>query len=224
MAALGRGVRATGGSAAGHGRTLEALARFHQLAKEMKLKRLRTVATAAVRDATNGRAFLKRVAELGLKARVISGDEAELAGLGVVSAIPDANGIVADLGGGSQAVRRSAGRLARASPCRWAFSARLGAKQQHHRQDHPQRLKNSRLKDAARGPPPLPGGGSFRALALLDMKARIPRCRLSTIIRSCRSDCPNCGPRLGKWMSMSSNAHADFKRAHSDLARGGYAA
>ena len=82
--------------------TLRALARFRQLGKEMGLKRLHTVATAAVRDASNGKAFLKRVAELGLKPRLLSGEEeAELAGLGVVSAIPRANGIVADLGGGS---------------------------------------------------------------------------------------------------------------------------
>jgi exopolyphosphatase/guanosine-5'-triphosphate,3'-diphosphate pyrophosphatase len=103
MAALGRGVVRDGKlSDAAMARTLEALARFRQLAKEMKLKRLHTVATAAVRDASNGKAFLKQIAEIGLKPRVISGDEeAELAGLGVVSAIPNANGIVADLGGGS---------------------------------------------------------------------------------------------------------------------------
>src|SRR5687768_5554893 len=82
--------------------TLEALARFRQLAKEMGLKKLHTVATAAVRDARNGTAFLKRVAALGLKPRLLSGDEeAELSGLGVISAIPRAHGIVADLGGGS---------------------------------------------------------------------------------------------------------------------------
>ncbi|HET9354372.1 MAG TPA: Ppx/GppA family phosphatase, partial [Sphingomicrobium sp.] len=102
MAALGRGVARDGKlSDAAMGRTLEALARFRQLAKEIKLKRLHTVATAAVRDASNGKAFLKQIADLGLKPRVISGDEeAELAGLGVLSAVPDARGIVADLGGG----------------------------------------------------------------------------------------------------------------------------
>ena len=34
----------------------------------MGLKRLHTVATAAVRDASNGKAFLKQVGELGLEA------------------------------------------------------------------------------------------------------------------------------------------------------------
>ena len=61
-----------------------------------------TVATAAVRDASNGGDFLKQVAALGLKPRLITGsEEAELAGLGVISAIPQAKGVVADLGGGS---------------------------------------------------------------------------------------------------------------------------
>ena len=194
------------------GRTLEALARFHQLAKEMKLKRLRTVATAAVRDATNGKAFLKRVAELGLKPRVISGDEeAELAGLGVVSAIPDANGIVADLGGEAWSCRRSAGRLARASPCPWAFSARLGAKQQHHRQDHPQQGQEQQAEGCGEGPPPLPGWRIVPCAGAAGHEGGVHPCRLSTIIRSCRSDCPNCGPRLGKWMSMSSKRTCRFQ-------------
>src|SRR5436190_20071614 len=73
MAALGRAVARDGKlSEAGMARTLEALARFRQLAKEMGLKRLHIVATAAVRDASNGKLFLKRISEIGLKPRVIS--------------------------------------------------------------------------------------------------------------------------------------------------------
>lgn len=174
MAALGRGVARDGKlSDAAMERTLEALARFRQLAKEMKLKRLHTVATAAVRDASNGKAFIKRIAELGLKPRVISGDEeAELAGLGVVSAIPNANGIVADLGGGSLELigvaRGAVGDgvtlplgVLRLDPdpdsAAIAKAIRGG-------------IKNGRLKDAARGHCLYLVGGSFRALALLDMK------------------------------------------------------
>ena len=174
MAALGRGVARDGKlSDAAIGRTLEALARFRQLAKEIKLKRLHTVATAAVRDASNGKAFLKQVAELGLKPRVISGDEeAELAGFGVISAIPDARGIVADLGGGSleliSVTRGMVGEgitlplgVFRLGPdpdgASIAKSIRAG-------------VKGGRLKDAARGQGLYLVGGSFRALALLDMK------------------------------------------------------
>ena len=103
MAALGRGLT-TGGmlDEAAMEQTLEALARFRALGKEMGLKKLHTVATAAVRDASNGPAFLKRVAALGLKPRLLSGaEEAEYSGLGVISGNPRAHGIVADLGGGS---------------------------------------------------------------------------------------------------------------------------
>ena len=174
MAALGRGVARDGKlSDAAMGRTLEALARFRQLAREMKLKRLHTVATAAVRDASNGRTFLRRIADLGLKPRVISGDEeAELAGLGVVSAIPDANGIVADMGGGSlELIGVARGGVgegislplgvfrigADPDPAEIARAIRNG-------------VKNCRLKDAARGHCLYLVGGSFRALALLDMK------------------------------------------------------
>lgn len=176
MAALGRGVARDGKlSDAAIGRTLEALARFHQLAKEMKLKRLRTVATAAVRDATNGKAFLKQVAELGLKSRVISGDEeAELAALGVVSAIPDANGIVADLGGGSLELAGVARGAVGEGVTLPLGVFRLGSEPKSSTIAKTIRngIKNGRLKDAARGHCLYLVGGSFRALALLDMKVR----------------------------------------------------
>src|SRR5687767_10665784 len=66
MAALGRGVARDGRlSDSAINRTLEALARFSRLGREMKLKRLNTVATAAVRDASNGKAFLGQISALG---------------------------------------------------------------------------------------------------------------------------------------------------------------
>ncbi len=174
MAALGRGV-------AQDGRlddkaielTLRSLARFRQLAKEMGLKKLHTVATAAVRDAANGPNFLKRVSEVGLKPRLLSGEEeAELSGLGVVSAIPRANGIVADLGGGSLELigvaRGAAGE---------GVSLPLGVLRVGSNPDRAviakairQSMKASRLKDAARDHSLYLVGGSFRALALLDMR------------------------------------------------------
>ena len=174
MAALGRGVAREGRLSAGAmERTLEALARFRQLAKEMKLKRLHTVATAAVRDASNGKAFLKQIAELGLKPRVISGgEEAELAGLGVVSAIPDAKGIVADMGGGSLeliGVARGAVGEGITLPL-GVFRIGLDPDSAEIARAIRAGIKNGRLKDAARGHCLYLVGGSFRALALLDMK------------------------------------------------------
>ena len=173
-AALGRGVACDGRlDPAAMDKTLQALARFRQLGKEIGLKKLHTVATAAVRDASNGPAFLKQIAALGLKPKLLSGEEeAEMSGLGVISAIPRANGIVADLGGGSLELigvaRGAAGEgislplgvlRVGSQPDVAALSATIRAG-----------LKDSRLKDAAAGHGLYLVGGSFRALALLDMK------------------------------------------------------
>ncbi|MEO8617771.1 MAG: Ppx/GppA family phosphatase [Sphingomicrobium sp.] len=101
--ALGRGVERDGRlDDEAMERALAALARFRLLADEMRLPVLRVVATAAVRDAENGGEFLTAIRKLGLRPTMLPGpEEAELAALGVISAIPDARGIVADLGGGS---------------------------------------------------------------------------------------------------------------------------
>ncbi|MCW3798687.1 Ppx/GppA family phosphatase [Sphingomonas sp. BN140010] len=103
MAGLGRGLAETGRlSEPAMALALEALARFRLLAREMKLKKLHAVATAAVRDATNGPEFLERAAAAGITPELIPGEEeARLSALGVISAIPHARGVVADLGGGS---------------------------------------------------------------------------------------------------------------------------
>ena len=174
MAALGRGLAQDGRlDEEAMDRTLEALARFRRLASEMGLKKLHAVATAAVRDADNGPQFLKRISALGLKPRLLSGtEEAELSGLGVLSAIPNANGVVADLGGGSleligvarggagEAISLPLGVLRIGpEPDRSELVAEIGAA-----------LKSSRLKNAARDHSLYLVGGSFRALALLDMQ------------------------------------------------------
>ncbi len=103
MAGLGKGLGKTGlldGEAVT--RTLAALARFRRLAVDMGVAKLRTVATAAVRDARNGPDFLDQLAAIGLPVELLPGAaEATLAGHGVLAAIPDADGIVGDLGGGS---------------------------------------------------------------------------------------------------------------------------
>jgi exopolyphosphatase/guanosine-5'-triphosphate,3'-diphosphate pyrophosphatase len=106
MAGLGRGLDGGSGggelSAEAQERALGAIARFRLLLGQMGAVRTRVVATAAVRDASNGAAFLKRVRALGVSPEVLSGEEeGVMAGLGVLSSIPDADGIVGDLGGGS---------------------------------------------------------------------------------------------------------------------------
>ncbi len=82
---------------------LENLDRFVRLADAMGVRRLDPIATAAVREATDGAAFVEAILRrCGLEVRVISGEEeARLSALGVGSAFPGATGLVGDLGGGS---------------------------------------------------------------------------------------------------------------------------
>ena len=81
---------------------LRALARFRALLDTMGIARVRTVATAAVRDASDGAAFIERARLTGLNVELLSGEqEAHASGLGVIAAFPHADGIVGDLGGGS---------------------------------------------------------------------------------------------------------------------------
>lgn len=69
---------------------------------------LQVVGTAALRDAANGIDFIDHVQkELGMKIRIISGDEeASYAARGVLMFAPDADGVVADFGGGSLELAR----------------------------------------------------------------------------------------------------------------------
>ena len=103
LAGLGRGLAATGAiDAAAMTAARTALARFARLAREMEATQLRTVATAAVRDAANGAVLIAEAQAVGLSVQILSGEQEALgAGYGVLSAFPDADGIVGDLGGGS---------------------------------------------------------------------------------------------------------------------------
>jgi len=96
---------------------LRGLARFALLLEDLAVDDVEVVATAAVRDASNGPEFVAKLRAMGLEPRVISGEEeAILSAHGVIGAFPDARGIVADLGGGSlELVRVGEGRASAAS-------------------------------------------------------------------------------------------------------------
>jgi exopolyphosphatase/guanosine-5'-triphosphate,3'-diphosphate pyrophosphatase len=117
LCGLGRGLAATGNLAPeGVAMATANLARFKSLVAAMEVKQVEVVATAAVRDARNGPAFVSDVVRrTGFKVRVLSGgDEARLSALGVVSGMPDAFGVMGDLGGGSlELVELAAGKLGR---------------------------------------------------------------------------------------------------------------
>ncbi len=88
-------------------RGMAALARFKSLIAEMQADEIICVATAAVRDASNGHEFADKARDMGFDIRILSGEqEAQAAGMGVISAIPNASGIVGDLGGGSLELAR----------------------------------------------------------------------------------------------------------------------
>ncbi|MCB2050064.1 MAG: Ppx/GppA family phosphatase [Novosphingobium sp.] len=83
------------------------LERYALLLDDLGVEDVDTVATAAVRDASNGAAFLEKVTALGLSPRLLSGEEEALAGaMGVRGAFPGRAGVVADLGGGSLELTR----------------------------------------------------------------------------------------------------------------------
>lgn len=77
--------------------------RFRAIADQLGIKKLAVFATAAVRDAKNRDEFIAEAsAILRAPIRILAGDEeARLSAQGVMHSIPEVNGIVADLGGGS---------------------------------------------------------------------------------------------------------------------------
>ncbi len=104
LCGLGRGVEKAGTlNPDGVAQALVALERFASLTAGMEIARLDVIATAAVRDAKDGVAFVEAIERrTGLTVRVISGEEeARLSAMGVLSGTPEADGLVGDLGGGS---------------------------------------------------------------------------------------------------------------------------
>ncbi len=104
LCAIGRNMVTTGMlDEAGSDAAVAALSRYREVTSAVGVSRIEAVATAAVRDARNGNEFVARARDaLGVSVRILTGeDEARLAGEGVLAAIPEADGIVGDLGGGS---------------------------------------------------------------------------------------------------------------------------
>jgi exopolyphosphatase/guanosine-5'-triphosphate,3'-diphosphate pyrophosphatase len=104
LCGLGREVHSTGLLAPdAYAKALGALRRFRALCDRMEVPECLGIATAACRDAKNGKAFIAEAERIcGTKIQVISGKrEAELSALGVVSGFYRPDGIVGDLGGGS---------------------------------------------------------------------------------------------------------------------------
>jgi len=109
MCGLGRGISSTGRlNPEGVALALVNLHRFVAFARAIAVDHLAVLATAAVRDASDGDAFAAEVErQCRVPVKIIDGaEEARLSAAGVLAGIPDADGIVADLGGGSVEVVR----------------------------------------------------------------------------------------------------------------------
>ncbi|GBQ28955.1 exopolyphosphatase [Acetobacter estunensis NRIC 0472] len=107
---LGRGLTATGRlNEDGMAMAADVMRRFHAIARGMNADPFEVLATAAVRDATNGPEFVEMLRQVmpGVPIRILSGiEEADHAAVGVLCGIPEADGLVADIGGGSLEVIR----------------------------------------------------------------------------------------------------------------------
>jgi len=104
LCGLGREVQSTGLLASDTmDKAFATLRRYHALCGTMKVDKVFVLATAACRDARNGRAFIQEAQRIcRAKIEVLSGSrEAQLSAFGVVSGINRPDGIVGDLGGGS---------------------------------------------------------------------------------------------------------------------------
>ncbi|HZD92226.1 MAG TPA: exopolyphosphatase [Pseudolabrys sp.] len=104
LAGLGRQVQTTGLLAQEAIDTaLTSLKRFRALCDTLRVKKVYAIATAACRDARNGKAFIAQAERIcRTKIDILSGTrEASLTAFGVISGIHKPDGIVGDLGGGS---------------------------------------------------------------------------------------------------------------------------
>lgn len=171
LAGLGRDLGSTGAlSPEGVEQAMAALRRFKAVLDAVKPAEVHAVATAAVREAADGPAFVRRVKrETGIPLRVVSGEEeARFAALGVMAGAPDGEGVVGDLGGASLELTRLGGEDAE-SLALGPFS--LGFK----RGDDPRKLRKEiearvvAVADRFQAETFHAVGGAWRNLALLHM-------------------------------------------------------
>ncbi|MHA6262743.1 Ppx/GppA family phosphatase [Arenibacterium sp. CAU 1754] len=178
MCALGAGMSDTGHlNPQGRVRALSAIRRFQHLAQGLNLPPLTAVATAAVRDATDGPEFREEVLrETGLRIWVIDGEEeARLSAQGVLLGWPGAYGLVCDIGGSSMELAEIAdGRVGKRVTSELG-PLKLGAVKggRKGRKAHVKEVI-TRLSDTM-GPQHnrlFLVGGSWRAIARIDMARR----------------------------------------------------
>jgi exopolyphosphatase/guanosine-5'-triphosphate,3'-diphosphate pyrophosphatase len=150
--------------------------RFVRLAEAMGVGRIDLLGTAAIRDAGDGSAFAARVEDAcGRPVRVLSGEEeARLSAMGVLLGMPDADGVMGDLGGGSlELVSLEGGRVgAHATlplgPLRLSEAADGDAEAVRSRVDAA--LEDLDWLKRIKGGTFYPVGGSWRTMARIHME------------------------------------------------------
>jgi exopolyphosphatase/guanosine-5'-triphosphate,3'-diphosphate pyrophosphatase len=177
MCALGRGLARTGRlNPAGVEEAHLAIARFMVMARRLEVESLDILATAAVRDASNGPEFVARLEQdHGIDVTVITGErEAEYAAQGILASVHEPLGISADLGGGSMelaTVERT--RIGHKASCHLGSLRLLDATDNNL--SKMQKLITQELAEVSWLKKDRPSciyaiGGGFRALAKLHMK------------------------------------------------------
>lgn len=179
LCGLGRSLHLTGRlDGDGVRQALVNLQRFAKLVQAMGVGQVECVATAAVRDAEDGPDFVKEVKRTcELDVRVLSGtEEAEISALGVLAGVPDADGVVGDLGGGSlELVRIEKGTVydqvtLPLGPLR--LVAVSDGRKSRAREIIDEALADLTWLRELRGKTLYPVGGSWRALARVNMAQR----------------------------------------------------
>ncbi len=158
---------------------MRGLKRYALVFEDLDITDVTTVATAAVREASNGAAFLEDITALGFSPRVLTGEEeAHYSAQGVMGAFPGASGLVADLGGGSlELVQISDGQASGATSLPLG-TLRLAALRAEHPDDLAKPITQMLKKadwDAAKNDDLAAGetlylvGGTWRAMAVYAM-------------------------------------------------------
>jgi len=178
MCGLGKGLAQTGAlSVEGKARALAALRRFALLATGMGIEPLIVVATAAVREASDGPAFQAEVEALtGLKLHVVDGpEEARLSAQGVLLGWPGAKGVVCDIGGNSMELAKIGGGKVgkRVSTPLGPFRLQQVSDDARKRKAHIEAiLEQAAATIRSSGERIYLVGGSWRVIARLDMERR----------------------------------------------------
>ena len=176
MCALGRGIAASGRlNPEGIELALANLQRFIALARALEVDHIAIIATAAVRDASDGRAFVAEAErQCGLPVRMVAGaEEGALSAAGVLAGIPEADGVVGDLGGGSvELVRVGGGEIGDAIslPLGPLRLAELGDNRKAVAEAIERSIERAPMLREARGRALYLVGGAWRAIARLHME------------------------------------------------------